>query len=396
MNETDLFSVLDRATDAVESPDFAATALARARRRRTRRRGALAMGAAVVTVFAVVIAGELLTGRDSSAPPSHTPPSQTPPTPSPTPSPTKDVVQRPWDPREVDDLPGASADVAPVLPAVLKPPRTAEALSSQPIAAAVLSVRAEDAILLLATDGSWRSVPPPEVDSYESWESADLTPDGTRLAVQTLDGVDVWDLPTGEKTHLGLPEGYEPWNSLSWTWVDRTTLLLDDYRGGWLVDVASGAADRVPYPARTLYGWTIDDAGALLESADYDEPAALTDWAGGDPRRIDTSEIGRLETLQADADTVVGKAWNMVFAAARSDLTLVAALPIDDDENNYTPGLYPVALLDDGSVLIRTLVLGAEPTWRLVAWEPGSGDLTMVTHGEGIVASYATDLLSDP
>jgi hypothetical protein len=386
MNETDLHDVLDRATEAVESPDLATIALADARRRRIRRRGVLAAGVAAVCVVVVAVAAQLTRESTESAPP------VTPP--------TKDIVQSPWNPRDVDDLPDAPAGLAPALPAVLRPPTVAKPLSAEPIAAAVLSIRAKDAVLLLATDGSWRSVPPPEVDSYESWESADLTPDGTRLAVQTLDGVDVWDLPTGEKTHLGLPEGYEPWDSLSWTWVDRTTLLLDDYRGGWLVDAASGAAERVPYPATNPYWWTLDDSGALVESADFLDPAVLTDWAGGEPRRVDMSGLGRLAMLQADADTVVGTSYEngpfSVFLAARSDLSPEAVLPVQDDEANYGPGLYPVALLDDGTVLIRTLVLGAEPTWRLVAWEPASGDLTMVTHGEGIVTSYATDLLGDP
>ncbi|MCW2795031.1 hypothetical protein [Nocardioides sp.] len=389
MNEIELADVFAHATDAVESPDLAASALAGARLRRTRRRGLAAGAAAALAIVAVVVATGVAGSPDAERPPTQTP--------GPSPSPTVGARQTTWDPREVDDLPAAPADLAPALPEALSPPSSAPPLSAEPIPAAVLSIRGEAAILLLAADGSWRSVPPPEVDSYESWESADLTPDGTRVAVQTRDdGVDVWNLPTGERTHLRPPQAYEPWDSLSWTWVDQTTLLLDDYRGGWLVDAASGAAERVPYPARTLYGWTIDDAGALLESADYDEPAALTDWAGGEPRRIDSSEIGRLETLQADADTVVGKAGNLLFVAARSDLSPEAVLPVQDDEANYTPGLYPVALLGDGTVLFRTLVLGATPTWRLVAWEPESGDLTMVTHGEGIVTSYATDLLGDP
>jgi hypothetical protein len=302
----------------------------------------------------------------------------------------------PWDPRGVDDLPAADVSVAPLLPDVLVVPPSAPRLADRPLRAAVLTVREDDALYLLGVDGSWRSVPPPAPG-----DSAELTRDGTRLAVERPAGVDVWDLRSGEQTRWAAPRQHRPWDYTAWRWVDDDTLLLDDLRGGWKVDTLSGSADRVPYPLETSYYWTVDADGAVVESADWGHPSVLTDWAGGVQRSLAMAPTGRLATLRADADTVVGTSYELrpfaVYVADRLDLTPRHVLPVLDHEGNYSNGgLSVLALLSDGTVLLRVSVFGGpEMSWRLVAWDPRTDSLAVVTRAGGTVPlwSVAADLL---
>lgn len=377
MNE--LHDLLDRATDRLESPDLAANAMAVARRRRTRRRSVLTASGAAALVLAIALVGQLNRRDVDSAPPV---------TPSP---PRTDITQGPWGPRDVDELPPAAADVAPALPDVVDPPVSATPLAADSVDAAVLSFRGNDDVELLATDGTWRSVP---LDS--EYGDSELTRDGTRLAVETETGVDIWDLPTGERTRLANPQGYRPRDVYPiWAWIDNSTLLFDDPNpGGWLVDSASGEATRVPYPFDSG-SRTVDAAGVVVESSDFGKPARLVDWAGEVPRWVDMTGIGRLSTIHADAETVVGTSGAKVVVANRVDLAPRHVLPLVDPEANYADGKLPIAaLLDDGTLLLQVPVFGDEFSWRLVAWDPRSGELTRVLRGAGSVpASYATDLL---
>jgi hypothetical protein len=386
MNE--LHDLLERATDRVENPDLAARALAGARRRRTTHRGVIAAGVAATMVVVVALAGQLNQGKNDSAPPVT-------PSPSPTPSPaTPDIAQAAWNPREVDTLPLAAATIAPAIPEVIEPPSEATPLSGNPVDAVVLSVYGNKELQLLATDGSWRSVP-----ASSGYPSADLTADGTQVVVETETGVDVWNVRTGERTTLPNPEGYSPWDYLAWEWIDNATLLLDDGgSGGWLVAISSGEATHVPYPTGSL-SHVVDSAGVVVESADWGTPASLVDWAGGERRRVDMSGIGRLSSLQADSDTIVGTSYEngpfSVYVADRADLTARHVLPVRDRDANYSNGgLSVAALLDDGTVLLQVAVFGDEFGWRLVAWDPSSGELTRVARGVGSVpAAYASTVL---
>lgn len=380
MNE--LQELLARATDRVQSPDLAASALAGARRRRTRHRSVLTASVAAVLVLAIALVGQL-NRRDGDSAPSVTPS-----------TPTTDIRQGPWDPRDVDELPPAAADVAPALPDVVDPPASPTPLAADPVDAAVLSFSGKDGVELLATDGTWRSVPPGSV-----YGGAELTKDGTRLAVETETGVDIWDLPTGERTRLANPQGYRPWDVYPfWAWIDNSTLLFDDPKpGGWLVDSASGQATRVPYPIDSG-SRTVDAEGVVVESSDFGKPTQLVDWAGGVPRRVDMTGIGRLSTIHADADTVVGTSGSSgasVVVANRGDLAPRHVLPLVDPEANYADGKLSIAaLLDDGTLVLQVPVYDDAFSWRLVAWDPRSGELTRVLRGVGSVpTSYATDLL---
>jgi hypothetical protein len=212
--------------------------------------------------------------------------------------------------------------------------------------------------------------------------------------------VEAWDLATGESTAVPFPPDLlRPSEFRSWAWVDDSTLLLHNAgAGGWLVDVASGDATPVPYPENPL-SWTVDADGAVVESADYLAPAQLIDWAGQEPRRVDLGAdglgIGRLTSVHANADTVVGVSGATIVVIDRADMEPRAALPLVNPQDNYGSGKAPVvALLDDGSVLFQIPVYADEFSWRLVAWSPQSGGFTLVTRGVGSVpASFATAIL---
>ncbi len=267
---------------------------------------------------------------------------------------------------------------------------------------AVLSVDRGGTIQLLAPDGSWRSVPALDISAG----AASLSPAGSRLAIQTADGIEVWSLSAGERRQLAFPSGLKPWDFTSTRWVDERTLLLDDRAGGWLIDVETTSVKRVPFPTQHPYWWTLDADGALVEGADYAEPAVLTDWRSGDPREVSMAGTGRLARPVVSQSSVAGLIVEKgpvdgfaVAIADRSDLTPSAVLPVHDHEGNYSNwALGTVALREDGTLLLWTALPGdsANDGWRLVAWDSESGDLSIVTRSEASPVwplSFAIDLL---
>jgi hypothetical protein len=398
---TDLQTLLELSTDGIESPDLARTALATARHRRTRRRGAVAGLAAGVAVAGAVLVPRLVDDGSVVHRPTEQPTTPTPPNPTMTVSVDAEaaITQPVWDPRAADDLQPAAEDVAAALPDLIEPPTFAPALSDDPIDAAVVAFATEDALKLLSTDGSWRSVPLPRRGG-----GADLSRDGTRLLIETEAGVDVWDLADGTSRSVPLPDGYVDWDYLRWVWLDHETLLLDDGKGGWLVDAESGEVrERVGYPAQIAYYWAIDESGAVVETTGYEHPPTLADWAGGSARRVDMTALGTIGPLAANSDTIVatgaGNRQFSVLVAHRSDLTLRAILPLRDHDGNYSNGgLSVVGLLDDGTVLMRvTEFLGrGDFSLRLVAWNPDDATIALVSRtseNPGGLMSIAVDTL---
>lgn len=306
--------------------------------------------------------------------------------------------QVPWDPRRVDELPRADASVAPLLPVLVAVPDRAPALADRPLPAAVLTVQHDDALHLLGTDGSWRQVRPPTPG-----DTASLTRDGTRLAVERGRGVDVWDLPTGALTRVRAPSGHRAWDHSEWRWVDGDSLLLDDLQGGWRVDTITGVADRVLFPTGMSFGWTVDDAGAVVEVADPAAAGVLTDWGGDVRRRLDMTPTGRLSSVQVEGDTVVGTSFEhggfAVHMADRLDLAPRAAQRVRDVDATYSSwALRVVGIRDDGSVLLWVAVPGrsAVDGWRIVRWAPATGRLEVVTASEQDPTrrlAFAQDLL---
>jgi hypothetical protein len=400
MNE--LRGPLDIATDRVEAPDLAVQALAGARRRRTARRGvALAALAAVSVVVAAVVV-------DRAADQGVTPPVVELPTP--TPKLIEQIAQPTFDPLQVEGLPDAPENLAPVLPEAVRLPAVSSWLTDEPIEAAVLAFRGEDAVALLGADGRWASVPYPVSADPFPWVA--LNADGTRLGISTPDGITVWTLATAERTFIPVPEDYHinEGDAAVFFWVG-SLVLLDNRQpglGGWLLDVPPSKPVSEPYPRGGVIGHaSVDETGVVVESVfNIDTSgeknkgvAELIDWAGGHARSVGFSEqVGELSSLQARADLVAGTRYGAVVLLNRDDLSEVAVLPVDDVEGNFQDGKAPVvALFHDGTILQQVPLLGSNHTgdWCLIAWRPTSGELSRVSCGAtgGVPASYAVGLL---
>lgn len=387
----ELHAVLERASDDIGSPALAARAFSAARRRRTRRRSAAAAVISSGLVVAVVVASQV-GGRPTVAPPTN--PSLTP-----SPSPTDSAGPTRWDPMTVDELPAANAAIAPTLPEVVDPPDSSPLLTDEPIDAAVVAVEDKGIIQVLGIDGSWR-----RVETTQNFPRTELSPEGTRMVVSysadTESGATVYDLQAGSTQQIPFPSGYRSWDFQSWRFLDEDTLLFDDFEGGFLVDLASGDAARVPFP--TQFNWSVDPTGVVVESSDVDGPSSVTEWFEGESRTVSTPTT--LERIHANADSVAATSYDgrpfSVVVADRETVTLQSVLRLGDGRGKYSGafsngGLSVVALADDGTVLLRVAVPGeGADGFRIAAWDPGSGQLSLVSSlRTSFSASFAEGLL---
>lgn len=387
---TELHELLVRATDRIASPQLEQVALQTARRRRNRRRVAEAV--AVASALVVTIAVGTQVGDRGSSPAPVSPASQTPTT-APTTAATtaspasKEKVWPQWDPRDVDELPAAPGRIAPALPKEIDPPASSPLLSDDPIPAAVLAVEQDGLAQVLSISGAWRTVP---IDG--KYPRLSLSPNGARLAVyyyfdnekQVHDyGVTVYDLATGSTRTLKPPKGFVPWDDAGWTFVDEDVLMFSSGPKAYDVVVDSGKVQETAVPDGMSIA--LDPAGKWLASADFSKPNFLTDYAGATPRKVSMDQVGRLSRIQANENTVVGTTYDdqpySVVVADRRTLTPQFRLPVLDHDANYSNwGLGPVAVADDGTVLLQVAVIGRKlHGFRLVAWEPESGELSIVS-----------------
>lgn len=400
MNE--LHELLVRATDRVESPHLEHRAVRIARRRRGRSRGAAAAVVASAMVVTVIVG---VHGLDRGGSPRPAGPATPPAT-----SPTHDgagTVWPEWDPREVDELPAASTQVAPDVPRSIAPPSSSPAWSSSPIGSAVVAVVQGNRAQVLSAAGEWRTLP---VDGR--YPVLSLSPSGTRLAVHyRYDGttpnhdygVTVHDLATGIAADHPVPKGFEPYDTSGWSFLDDDTLALLSGPQAFTVDVATGASTRTSF-ARAPLSAALGSDGTWVTSADFTEPNVLTDYGSGTPREVSMDRTGRLSGLQVDEGMVVGTSYEGapfgVVVADRETLTPQYRLPVTDFEANYSNwGLGTLALADDGTVLLRVAKIGRRggEGFRVVAWEPGTGELSVVSASALPVqaqVAYATDALT--
>lgn len=405
MNLADL---LETATDGIESPRLAAPALTAAKRRRARTLAAAGTAAASATIITVAALVSVFAGDEDASPvlnPSPTLSSAAPSSPAPTSGRSEPPgwgTQPEWDPRKVDELPSAEQGTVPGLPTVIDPPGSAEPLTAAPIEPAILAVNTPDRVaFVLSMDGQWRSVP---LDG--KYAGVSLSPSGTRLLI--LDGdneedpVLVQDLATGAQREIPYPDGYQGWDYSGWRWRTDDSLLLTARDGGWLVDAVSGEPSRVRYPRAFVSGIASD--GAVLEASDWDQPQILTDWSVQPPQEVSIAAIGHPMHLVADDETVVASSYDghpfSVIVADRATLTPSWVLPVLDWDGNYSPGaVRPIAIRDDGTVLLHVGVFGRDVDgFRIVEWDPMSGDLVVVSSTDiGHSVTFAEErLATDP
>lgn len=387
-----LAELLERAAAPVDRPDLAGAALVEAGRVKARRRG-LASAAVAAAVVAGVVVGTSLGGDPRRVPA---------PAPSPG-SPTAaggtiplSVVQDFWDVGAVGDLPGRAS----ALPEVVEQPPSAPALAGDPIPAAVLSLWGEgDVTYLRSPDGEWRSVPHPGPEPA----LAELSADGTRLALPGRAGLEVWDVDAGTSTTL-------PWPAdtrlpvadlvvgLRWFPDGEHVLVMGPTRS-WSVGL-DGATEELPYPTNRyssdLYPTSdgrVVELAAVLRGAGRE----VVEWEGD--RRVSRLEATGLDSLDRGAvrgDLVAAvrgvggyypprtaSDWDGLVVFGRDDVTARAYLPIRDANAAYSDNarLVVEGWLDDETVLAWVLPEGSED-WSLVSWHYPSGDLQRLAGGD--------------
>ena len=399
MTEDTLHDVLTRATDAIESPDLAGTALTAARQRRTRHRAVLATVGSAIAVASVVAVIAIV---DTN----HEAPEPAPGVPTPTgleqsqdqaPAISDEVVQPFWDPVAIEDAP---YDGSTRLPPTLDPPAVVESLDASPIDVGVAAVVDDEEVAIVGVDGSWRSVALPEEPS-SAGDTVALSQDGTVIAVtggsalwwRAL-GVPGW-IRTEYPSGVSSPRDYEP----VIRFVKRDQVLLSLWPHAWLVDLTSGEAQVLKYDAYTS---APDAAGTVVSFGVVRKRGferVLQEWRGTVPVR--SVGINDLESLTSPAvsETMIGAArgdggwtgeptesdWDGLIALDRETLETRAYLPIKGRGTGYADGgrLGAIAWLDDETLLAR--VVPDEPAGSpqapgyLFTWNVATGLVSRVS-----------------
>ncbi len=399
MSEDTLHDVLTRATDEIESPDLAVTALASARRRRLRHRGALAAVGSMVAVTSVVAVIALVDANDETPAPAPGVPTfpsldplqdQAPPIPD-------EVVQPFWDPVDLEDAP---YDATTRLPSTLEPPSVMDSLDASPMDVAVAALIRQGKVAMVAPDGSWRAVDLPEEPS-STGENVALSRDGTLIAVtgrsalwwRALDepGWIRTEYPTG----VSAPRDHSP----GVRFIAPDQVLLAAWPNSWLVDLTTGESQVLKYDA---YPSAPDAAGTVVSFGVVRQQGferVLREWRGTDPVR--SVGIDALESLTSPAvsEAMIGAArgdggwageptksdWDGLIALDRETLETRAYLPIRGRGSGYSDGgaMGAIAWLDDDTLLAR--VVPDEPSGSpqapgyLFTWNTASGLVSWVS-----------------
>lgn len=408
MNETDLHDVLHRATDRIETPGLATTAMLRAQQRRALRHGLFAAGVAAAAVVAVVV-GVRVVGSDGAAPPiAPSPPPTGAELVTPTQTPTVDpidasIVQPEWDPAAVTDLPLAEGLG---LPEVLDPPANPVPLADQPIIAAVAAVDTDEGIAVVDATGAWRSVdqPAPALSPAYVRDTIAISPEGTRVAFAGDDRLWWRDVRGGPWRSVPYPEELD----LQAEWDLRLVLhgteelLVNGYRTPvdgrsramtWAVDLGDGEAEPVPYDLgrsavrqNTVVTQTFPDTRRVLErridgivtSYAVDAYDSLLFLTLGETSVAAARESSSYHLPREDAERDGLLAFDLDTGRAR------AYLPVDDENAWYSRGgLVPLAWVGDDVVLARVTPKDSggfdSGTAHLVTWDVESGALARVS-----------------
>lgn len=286
-----------------------------------------------------------------------------------------------WDPRDAHELPAAPDRTAPTLPDVIDPPNSSPSLRDHPLDAGVLVHERDGIAQVLGVDGGWRTI-----RLHGAHPEARLSPDGTRVVVYDIDDsrgpATVHTLATGAVDVVDPPPSFEPWDYTTWSFLDAHSLLLTSGRSAYEIEVETGESEALPY--RPRLSQTVDPTGKLLVAAGWTKPNVLYDYADGSERAISMDSTGRLTAIQANGELVVGTSYDgrpfSLVLADRATLTPRTSLPLRDHDSNYSNGgLGVLALRDDGTVLFRVAVFGRGGGFRVVAWDPSTGEISLVS-----------------
>ncbi len=354
---TDLHDLLDRATDRIEAPHLAASALAAARRRRARDRGAVASLAAAAVVAAVILVPDRTADVEPSPAPSPTPSEYEPQSIAPL---TDDIV------RDTLDVDADYPDEDLLLPASLQP---SDVTASQRGPAVVVVQTVDGTISSLGLDGTWRS-PSNMPDGRLFPES--LASDGGAVALRSESAMEVYSLFAGRAfTYEVAPV------ATTGLWANDSVGLFYDVpgQGGETREhEASRDISSVAFPVgEGLTDIAMDPRGNSLHEFVEDEYVVWSNFQDIGIRR-DTAALGDLHRPIAQEGVV---------AVVRSGL--------DDTDPTAADGivvlgadLEPVALLPVVGTAMDEVVLHdfvdahtllIEVGDRLVTWNHSTGEL---------------------
>jgi hypothetical protein len=389
---SDLRTALELATDEIESPDLARSALATARRRTTRRRGALAAVAAAVVVAGVVVLPRALDTSDPLREPAGTL------TPTPVPSPSGDaatappiaesVIQRAWDPSTVANLPHYPVDG---MPTILAPVGETGSAPGDTDGVMALSRSDTGGLAVFYGDRGWYGLDP--VPHAGAIQDSSLSRDGTRMAVVGEGGL-FWCAAAEtcpEWTEVDLPEGgLDEDTEITWT-PDPGRLIVAGYDTGYLVDLDTGKATELPYLGHYATfdvhhdGTIVSRSGDERDVVEWNRTRQLRSTASG--------ELGGLNDLTIYEGSVAATRSDIAFSSPRTDsdgdglivldrdgLDTLAFLPLKGDVGEWVDGeeIKPIQWLNKVTVLVSVL-MGDER--HLVTWD-------IYTGGMGHVTSY--------
>lgn len=391
MNDPDLTTLLERATDHLVPAPTASRVWARAQR--TRRRRAAGAGVAAVATVVLAVAVVTVPSGDEQPRPPVTTPSRTDSAPTPPPAPAADPLR--WDPFTLADEPRSTS----VLPARLGPPASApDVLDSPDVAAAIAWPERGRDLAVLGVDGVWRQVPG-TADALTG--PADyvlrptISPDGEQIAMSTDDGILVIDLPARTQRVLVWPSQIsEQWDgppSLRWLPGDEQLVVLH-WRHTWQASL-DGSFERAPFEAGYGDGLAVDPDGPVFVS---------------DLRSFEIVEYAGDQVV----DRVPGPDWGSRFTAGEGLLGFtggpggaftsgpvvldagtgeqLAAASIRDRDSVYADNghLTVEGFLDDHTALLlvgptdfRTMEQDEE-TWYLASWDFRDGSFTRLAEGD--------------
>jgi hypothetical protein len=215
--------------------------------------------------------------------------------------------------------------------------------------------------------------------------------------------VTVHDLASGKARTLRPPRQFVRSDETEWDFLNEDELILNGSESIVLA-IASVTSEVLPYPVDGL-SRAVDPAGNVLVSTQWGGPRVLMDHRADPPLEVSMNLTGRLSSIRADRDTVVGTSYDKgpyaVIVADRKSLSPRAVLPVLDFEGNYSNwGLVTLALTDDERVLLRVAALGRGSTgFRVVEWNPIDGDLSVVSswrRSPTAAVAFAEGLLRDP
>lgn len=390
---TELHQALREATEHLGSPDLAPRALRDAGRRRARRTtlGALA---------AVVLLGGGVTwvvqDREPKAGVVDTPSPS--PTTLPTPAETNEAkmgTQPLWDPFTVVDAPRRDSP----LPVELAPPSEAPSIFESPIPAAVLVWPEQDrALMLLSTEGEWRSVPGTESiapSSLRDVAAPAISSDGRLVAFAAEAGLWVVDVAAGERQVLPWPDPIAAaWDTppgVLWMPGDDEVLVLH-WNTPWIMAV-DGSDTDASYLGRYTNTVAVDPAGPLVQR--QFRTGRLVEWRDGEVVRRTDDGIAWGERMVAGHGMVAltgglgGGAFAGPIVIDTATGERVAYAPIRDRSSEVSDNgfLTSQGFLDEDTLLLlvgpmdfRTMEIGEE-RWHLVAWQFRTGDFELLASG---------------